>query len=202
MTMAEMTDAALALVRARAGCRLIAIDGMCGSGKSTLGQRLAEALGGNLLHMDDFFLTAAQRTPERLAQVGGNVDYERFERTVLRPLLAGVAFSYRPFDCAKGALAAAVQVAPRPVTVVEGAYSLHPYFADPWDVRLFVETPPDVQQARILARNGAKMLDRFVREWIPMENQYFSQYALRKHCDRVLTSGGMEEARGTGRREG
>ncbi|MEG2389188.1 MAG: shikimate kinase, partial [Clostridia bacterium] len=64
--MAEMTDAALALVRARAGCRLIAIDGMCGSGKSTLGQRLAEALGGNLLHMDDFFLTAAQRTPERL----------------------------------------------------------------------------------------------------------------------------------------
>lgn len=28
--------------------------------------------------LDDFFLRMEQRTPERLREVGGNVDYERF----------------------------------------------------------------------------------------------------------------------------
>lgn len=33
---------------------LIAIDGRCGSGKSTLGAYLQQKMHGNLLHMDDF----------------------------------------------------------------------------------------------------------------------------------------------------
>ena len=35
---------------------VISIDGMCGAGKSTLAGLLHESLGGNLFHMDDFFL--------------------------------------------------------------------------------------------------------------------------------------------------
>lgn len=34
----------------------VAIDGMCGSGKSTLGQALKDHYGCNLFHMDDFYL--------------------------------------------------------------------------------------------------------------------------------------------------
>lgn len=33
---------------------LIAVDGRCGSGKSTLGAYLQQKMHGNLLHMDDF----------------------------------------------------------------------------------------------------------------------------------------------------
>ena len=62
---------------------LIAIDGMCGSGKTTLGQLLQSVYDCNLFHMDDFFLRPEQRTPERMAQVGGNVDYERFQKEIL-----------------------------------------------------------------------------------------------------------------------
>ena len=29
-----------------------------------------------------------QRTPQRLKETGGNVDYERFEETVLRPIFS------------------------------------------------------------------------------------------------------------------
>ena len=51
---------------------------MAGSGKSVLGQLLSEVYSCNLFHMDDFFLRPEQRTAERLAEAGGNVDRERF----------------------------------------------------------------------------------------------------------------------------
>ena len=83
---------------------LIAIDGSCTSGKSTLAAALAEVLDCNLFHMDDFFLRPEQRTPERLDETGGNVDYERFREEVLLPLRTGTAFAYRPYDCKTGTL--------------------------------------------------------------------------------------------------
>lgn len=50
---------------------LVAIDGSCTSGKSTLADALAEEYDCNLFHMDDFFLRPLQRTAERLAETGG-----------------------------------------------------------------------------------------------------------------------------------
>ena len=78
---------------------IVAIDGKCTSGKTTLASKLAEIYDCNVFHMDDFFLRPEQRTPERFVEVGGNVDYERFQDEVLLPLKTGKAFSYRPFDC-------------------------------------------------------------------------------------------------------
>lgn len=56
---------------------LITIDGPCGSGKSTLADALSAALNAPIIHMDDFFLPHALKTPQRLAIPGGNVDLER-----------------------------------------------------------------------------------------------------------------------------
>ena len=64
---------------------LIGIDGRTGSGKSSLAKKLAEEFFCNLFHMDDFFLQGFQRTEERRKEIGGNVDYERFQREVLLP---------------------------------------------------------------------------------------------------------------------
>ena len=77
---------------------IVAIDGCCASGKSTLGARLSEALGCPLFHLDDFFLRPEQRTPERFAQPGGNMDRERLEAEVLAPLRRGEAAVYRFAD--------------------------------------------------------------------------------------------------------
>ena len=70
---------------------MVAIDGPCASGKSTLGAALAQKLGCPLFHMDDFFLPPAQKTPQRLAEPGGNVDAERFFAEVLLPFSRGEA---------------------------------------------------------------------------------------------------------------
>ena len=78
---------------------LVAIDGRCGSGKTTLGEYLKQKFECNLFRMDDFFLREEQRTPERLAEIGGNVDYERFRKTVLVPVVQKRPVLYQPFSC-------------------------------------------------------------------------------------------------------
>ena len=67
-----------------AGRYIVAIDGRCGAGKSTLAQKLARDLGGRVVCADDFFLRPEQRTPERLAEPGGNLDRERMKSDVYK----------------------------------------------------------------------------------------------------------------------
>lgn len=163
----------------------IAIDGMCGGGKTTIGNVLAKKYDCNLFHMDDFFLRPEQRTPERYAQAGGNVDYERFREEVLEHLTDRDGFTYRPFDCGAMELAEPRTVPYKRLNIIEGSYSCHPYFGDIYQVRFFVELPSEEQRARILVRNGEEKYKRFVNEWIPMENQYFEAYGIRDKCIRV-----------------
>ena len=73
--------------------------------------------------MDHFFLPPERRTPERLAEPGGNVDWERCLEEVLRPLRQGKFVSYRPYDCHQDCLLDPIEVSPLRLTLVEGAYS-------------------------------------------------------------------------------
>ena len=57
---------------------ILALDGPCASGKTTLAGEMGRKFGWSVVHMDDFFLRPEQRTPERYALPGGNVDHERF----------------------------------------------------------------------------------------------------------------------------
>lgn len=166
----------------------IAIDGNCGGGKTTLGQALAERYNCNLFHMDDFFLRPEQRTPERYAQAGGNVDYERFRSEVLEHLTDRDGLTYRPFDCTTMELGNPRTVPYRRLNIIEGSYSCHPYFGDVYHVRFFVELSAEEQRARIYARNGEEKYRRFVNEWIPMENQYFETFGIRDKCISISLS--------------
>lgn len=159
---------------------LIAIDGACTSGKTTLGYLLRNVYDANLFHMDDFFLRPEQRTPQRLAEVGGNVDYERFITEVLEPLKARRDFSYQRYDCGRQCLVPGIHVSVKPLNIVEGVYSRHPYFKEPYDLTYCLTVGTEEQQRRILARNGKDMLKRFLDEWIPKENRYLAMFDMNK----------------------
>lgn len=150
----------------------VAIDGKCTSGKTTLAAILAERYDCNVFHMDDFFLRPEQCTPDRLSEVGGNVDYVRFQEEILIPLRSGSAFSYRPYDCKTQALADPVRVSPKALNIIEGSYVLHPYFGNPYDLRILLTVSEETQRQRILRRSPF-LHKRFFDEWIPMENRYF-----------------------------
>lgn len=160
------------------GRRLLAIDGRSGSGKSQLASCLQQLFGACVVHMDDFFLPAARKTPQRLAQPGGNVDIERFITEVAEPLRKGQAVCYRPYSCRTGTLGEGISLPHAPLTVVEGVYSLHPAADIPYTHSVFLSVSPQTQKERIRARNGEAMLARFVQEWIPLEEKYFSAFGI------------------------
>lgn len=168
-----------------AGVFVVTIDGMCGSGKTTLGSRLQEYFGCSLFHMDDFFLQAHQRTPERLAEAGGNVDYERFQEEVLNHLQDREGLFYQKFDCSSFALGEAVHVPWCSLVIIEGAYCCHPYFGEYQNLRFFLESSRESQLERILARSGPQKLERFREIWIPMEERYFEAYDIPAKCVRI-----------------
>lgn len=169
----------------RAGARpfLIALDGRCTSGKTTLAARLQAACGCGVVHLDDFFLRPEQRTRERYDTPGENVDHERFLTEVLLPLRRGEAAWYRPYDCANRRLADPIRVEPSPVLVAEGSYSCHSALWPYYDLRIFLTVPPEEQLRRVAARNGPQAAEVFRTRWIPLEEQYFAAYQIAERCD-------------------
>lgn len=155
---------------------LVAIDGRCGSGKTTLGEYLKQIFDCNLFRMDDFFLRMEQRTPERLKELGGNVDYERFEETVLRPVLQKQTVWYQQFSCRKWGLLEPYPVSYKKLNIIEGSYSMHPYFKNPYHIRVFLNISPEDQIENIKKRNGLEKAKQFQNMWIPKEEAYFEKF--------------------------
>ena len=166
---------------------VIAIDGMSGSGKSTLARQIQEKYPqSNVFHMDDYFLQSHQRTTERLEEVGGNVDYERFQDEIIEHLGDREGIVYRAYDCSTQTLGKEIHKIWCPLVIIEGAYSQHPFFGDVYDFLVFCKVSEDEQRRRICKRNGEAMLDRFVNEWIPKENAYFQKYEIEEKSGLVL----------------
>ena len=163
----------------------LAVEGGSASGKTTLSSLLEKLYSARTVHMDDFFLRPEQRTPERLAEIGGNVDRERFIAEALSGLLSGGPITYRPYDCTAGALADPITLEPKPLTVVEGVYSTHPEIERYYDLSVLLDIPEDIQRERVEKRNPT-LAHRFFSEWIPMEEVYFSATNIQSRIDLVI----------------
>lgn len=164
---------------------LVAIEGACGVGKTTVGQQLQQELGCPLVHMDDFFLPFAQRGG--VEEFGSNMD----KSTLLQlfgQLSLGNETTYRPYRCQQGFYGDSVTVRPEKWVIVEGVYSLLPEFRTFFSLKVFLQEDWAVREQRLLARGGQPLLDRFLAEWIPREEGYFRGCLVQDCCDLVLPS--------------
>lgn len=166
---------------------IIAVDGMCASGKSTLAEEIRAAFGGTVIHADSFFLPACLRTAERLCEPGGNFHRERFADEVVNNLGLD-CFSYGVFDCAKGETAEIITVNENRLIIIEGSYCMHPEIKAEYDMKIFTVTHKAAQLERILSRNGESALAVFTEKWIPLENKYFDFFGIKDTCDAVIYS--------------
>ena len=166
---------------------MIAIDGRSGSGKTTLAEFLAEKYDANVFHMDDFFLQGHQRTEERLSETGGNIDYERFREEVLIPLWYGDPVTYRPFNCKTMEIEKDKEhvIKPKRINIIEGSYSQHPYFGEPYQLRMFCDIDEESQLENISARveDNKEIIEKFRTEWIPKEEKYIKANELEEKAD-------------------
>lgn len=166
---------------------IAALEGGSAAGKTTLAALLAKIYPEcNVFHMDDFFLHPEQRTEARLAEPGGNVDYERFLEEVLKPLSRGETVQYRPYDCHTQTMNGPIPMLPGALNIVEGAYSMHPALAGHYGLSAFLRISPETQRTRIQKRNDPDAQARFFGTWIPLEQRYFDALDPAGRCDLIL----------------
>ena len=162
---------------------LVAIDGRCASGKTTLAKKIQEKTGCAVLCMDHYFFRSEQRTKERLNTPGGNVDRERFLEEVLLPVQRGEKeLLCRAYDCHEQIMQPPFTVKVTPFMLIEGSYSCHPALRPFYDLCVFLSTSREEQMRRIIKRNGEEAGRLFKERWIPMEENYFLHEEIEKYC--------------------
>jgi len=155
---------------------IISIEGKCASGKTTL----ANMFDGKyaIIHIDDFFLPPHLKTAERLAEVGGNINYEAIYE-LLKNIKEKKVIEYERYDCHTNTYSH-VLIPYNDVVILEGVYSFHPYFNKLVDKLVFIETDFNEQKERIDLRPNA---DRFYKEWMPLEDKYYRESGILKNVD-------------------
>jgi uridine kinase len=155
-------DAAVALVASRPQTRLIGIDGLSVSGKSTLADRLETELGAQVLYLDDFILPEA----EWRGRIGPSFPFEyvRYAEflAAVQMLARGETICIPLYDWSTGRVGDAHrEIRPEGMVVVEGVSALHPNLAPLYDLRLWVESDATTTLAASLARG----VGDWEREW-------------------------------------
>ncbi|MDR1124083.1 MAG: uridine kinase [Elusimicrobiota bacterium] len=165
---------------------LLAIDGRCAAGKTSLAAVLCKTSGAPVIHTDDFYLPLNARggayTP------AAHMDIARLETEVLKPARAGGRINFRPYDCREDKTLAPVEIETQnaPLIIVEGCYGLHPRLAPYYNYKLFMTAEPAAQQRRVIKRGGPRAWPAFRDIWIPAEELYFSSYNIAARADYII----------------
>ena len=165
---------------------VLALDGRCGSGKTTMATALAEQFPDSIvLHTDDFYLPPADRVPGWEQTPCANMDLARLRDEVLAPARAGKPALYRAYSCREGSYLPPRPLGPAPLVIVEGSYSCHPTLADCYDLKVFVTCSKEEQARRLLAREGERY-SGFTARWIPLEEGYFAKFQIEQTVDFIF----------------
>ena len=174
---------------------LVALDGRSGVGKTTLAADIARRHDGAVIVADDFYSGASdadwQRlpAPDRVARV---IDWQRLRTEALeQPLLDGRTARWRPFDWQAGQDTSndLLEQQPVPMVVLDGAYSARPELADLIDIAVLLQLDDGTRRSRLIAREGARFMQRWHAIWDPAEDYYFTQVRPAASFDLVLEMG-------------
>lgn len=161
---------------------IIAIEGRCASGKTTLSNLLEKDF--TIIRVDDFFIEKNSKK-ENISKYG-NINYNNLYITLKEIKNAFnnniKELTFKAFDCTtQSYYDKTIKITNK--IILEGSYSSSPYFKEFIDKVCFLNICKEIQYERISNRFLAK---RFFEEWIPLEEQYFANNDPISTCDIII----------------
>ena len=179
----------------------IGLAGGSGSGKTTIAEEVVDRLEGRvaLLHHDAYYRNMVDLTFEERTQV--NYDHPTSLETELlvshlESLRSGISIEHPVYDFANHLRAAeTVRVEPARVVVVEGILVLSDAdLRSELDLKIFVDTDPDLRLARRLERDIAErgrsvesVIDQYFATVRPMHLEFVEPS--RRYADLIIPEG-------------
>jgi uridine kinase len=156
------------------GTKIVAVDGLAGSGKSTFAHHLAAALDARVVPTDDF------------ASWDDPVDWwpTLLER-LLVPLARGQTAHYEKSHWGGPMDGLPMTVEPGGNLVLEGVTASREAFAPYLTYAIWVEAPAALRLRRGLDRDGAGALSQW-REWMAVEDEYLRRERPDERADLVV----------------
>jgi uridine kinase len=183
---------------------LIGVAGGSNSGKTTIAERLAELIGGEhltLIRLDSYYIS---RTDEPIeVRAAANYDHpDAFDWELLNDhlaaLIAGATVDVPVYDYTTHDRSDRVDaVSPAKVIVVEGILVLwEPRLRERFDLKIFVDTPPDLRIIRRLRRDVAErgrttesILDQYLTTVRPSHELFIEPS--KRYADVIVPEGGL-----------
>jgi uridine kinase len=176
----------LELVDAGTATPIVLIDGRAGSGKSTLAAELKNQIfkqgesAPRVVHMDDLY--------EGWHGLQAGVDY--LQRFILNPISRRVVAHWQQFDWVTetretGAWREFTGGTP---LIVEGCGSLSAAASEVADLRIWLEAPEEVRQARWVERDGHKFDDKWPI-WAAQEIDFYAREKSVDLADLIIANG-------------
>jgi uridine kinase len=157
------------------GSRIVGVDGLGGSGKSTFVARLGLHLGGVPILRTDYFAS----WDEPLAW------YPRLLSEALTPLAQGREARFRCYDWERRALGPWIRIPPAPIVVLEGVSATRRSFAPFLAFRVWIDTARELRLARGVARDGEGMRVQW-EAWMRDEDEYVLSEDPERSADLVV----------------
>jgi uridine kinase len=164
----------------------IAIDGNASSGKTTFSKQLEQIYDCNVFQIDHYFQKPKINPLDELSYYASHINFERVQEEILDPIHNEKPSMIHKMDLKSHTLSELIAIPYKKISIIEGAFSMHPYIIHHFDLKVFMKTSYVKQIHRIYQRNGFRKLIQFVKKWIPLENKYFKKLEIESKADIVL----------------
>ncbi len=157
----------------------IGIDGYGASGKTTLAANVQEKIPDiHVVHMDDFDLvTNGKLLGDPLTKpIGADTDWRRVEQEVLLPLSKDQPTRYSRREWGSGKHIEWQSITPGGIVLVEGVFAIRNELFSYYDLTIWLDCSVEKRLFRGLQRDGQAARDKWLKDWMPMEDRYVSAH--------------------------
>ncbi|MFH0880649.1 MAG: uridine kinase [Lentisphaerota bacterium] len=187
-------------------CIIIGIAGGTGSGKTSVSRNIVHALGSSrvaIMEQDSYYMDLAHIPLEERKKV--NFDHpSAFDKGLLvshlRSLMAGSAVEMPVYDYAQHTRSGdTVRLANHQIIIIEGILILEdPELRELMDIKLYVDTDPDVRFIRRLKRDvkeRGRDLDAVIHQYETVVRPMHLQFVepSKRYADMIIPGGGRNK---------